>query len=91
MILKKLPARYFDKIELTHIETNNELAVVKIENTKLDFHKSIISVDLESCSQNCPFKHAIDVAITNFYSQSDLSNSTLRHLLYTALNNLHLN
>ena len=52
-ILNKLLARYFDKIELAHIETDNELAVKKVENTKLDLKKGIIVVDLESCLKNC--------------------------------------
>ena len=66
MILKKIPARYFDKTELTHIETNNELAVKKVENTKLDLEKSIISVDLESCLQNCHLNSQLMLLSQNF-------------------------
>ena len=66
MILKKLPARYFDKIKLTHIETNNELAVKKVENTKLNLEKSILSVDLEFCLQNCHLNIQLMLPSQNF-------------------------
>ena len=58
--MNKTLANFFDKIEGANIETNTEAAKVMIEDTKLDYDESIISLDVKSLYKNISLK-AIDI------------------------------
>ena len=64
-----------------------------IENTNLDSDESIMSLDVKNLTTKVPLKDVIDIALKTLYIQNelpDLSRSTRKRFLYTAVSNVHL-
>ncbi|XP_063727466.1 uncharacterized protein LOC134855016 [Symsagittifera roscoffensis] len=91
--LKKIPAKFFEKIEGANIETNSLDAREIFENTNLEPNENLISLDVKSLYTNVPLKNIpIDIALRKLYEQDEqpsIARKTMKRLLNMAVSQIH--